>query len=57
MLTKRAWRAWCLLKFPSLSQDKVAIIITVVLPIAPLHFLIDWQELPLVRFPCWPWPR
>ena len=48
VLIKRAWRAWRLLKIPSLSQNKVAIIITVLLPVAPLHFLIDWQELPLV---------
>ena len=47
VLIKRAWRAWRLLKIPSLSQNKVAIIITVLLPVAPLHFLIDWQEFPL----------
>ena len=46
-MIKRAWWAWRLLEIPSLSQNKVAIIITVLLPVAPLHFLIDWQELPL----------
>ena len=48
VLIKRACRAWRLLKIPSLSQNKVAIITTVLLPVAPLHFLIEWQELPLV---------